>query len=97
MKGRIIGVQTQMSRYNLLFGLKFCERILKVTDNLSKTLQHQSLSAAQAQDIVELTVKTLKGIRTDEAFEHFFQVVEHLRSLTETEEPTLPRKRKAPK
>lgn len=53
--------------------------------------------AAQAQDIVELTVNTIKGIRTDEAFELFFQVVEHLRSLTETEEPTLPRKRKAPK
>ena len=97
MKGRIIGVQTQMSRYNLLFGLKPCERILKITDNLSKTLQHQSLSAAQAQEIVELTVKTLNSIRTDEAFELFFEVVQRLQNQTETEEPTLPRKRKAPK
>ena len=40
VKGRIIGVQTQMSRYNLLFGLKLCERIL---NNLSKTLQHHEV------------------------------------------------------
>ena len=96
IKGRIIGVQTQMSQYKLLFGLKLCERILKITDNLSKTLQHQSLSAAQAQDIAEQTTKTLKGIRTDEAFELFFQLVERLRNSTNTEEPSLPRKRKAP-
>ncbi len=96
MKGRIIGVQTQMSHYKLLFGLKLSERILKITDNLSKTLQHQSLSAAQAQDVAELTVKTLKGMRTGEAFDLFFQLVESLRCRTNTEEPLLPRKRKAP-
>ncbi len=35
VKGRIIGIQTQMSKFKLLFGLKFCERILLITDNLS--------------------------------------------------------------
>ena len=35
VKGRIIGVQTQMRQYNMLLGLKLCERVLKVTDNLS--------------------------------------------------------------
>ena len=45
IKGRIIGVKTQMS---LLFGLHLCERILEITDNLSKT---QSLSASEAQQI----------------------------------------------
>ncbi len=97
IKGRIIGVRTQMSQYKLLFGLKLCERILKITDNLSKTLQKQSLSAAEAQTIAEMTVKTLKSIRTDEAFELFFQLMERLRDSTDTEEPSLPRKRKAPK
>lgn len=38
-KGRIIGVKSQMLHYKLLFGLHLCERILKITDNLSKTLQ----------------------------------------------------------
>lgn len=43
----IIGVKTQMSHYKLLFGLHLCERILKITDNLSKTLQMEKLSAQQ--------------------------------------------------
>lgn len=58
VKGRIIGVRTQMSQYNLLLGLKMCERVWKITNNLSKTLQKQSLSAVE---LAELTVKTLKG------------------------------------
>ena len=62
--GGEIGVQTQMSRYDLLFGLKLCERILCISDNLSKTLQKQSPSAAEAQDLAELTNETLKSLRT---------------------------------
>ena len=60
VKGRMLGVQAQMSQYRLLLGLKLCERILKITDNLSRTLQKQSLSATEAQDIAALTVKTPK-------------------------------------
>lgn len=51
-----------MSQYSLLFGLKLCEWILKITDRLSGTLQKESLSAAEAQDIAALTVKTLKDM-----------------------------------
>ena len=86
-----------MSQYNLLFGLKLCERILRITGNLSRTLQKQSLTAAEAQHIAALTVKTLKDMRTDEAFGLFFEQVELLRNSTDTEGPSLPRKRKAPK
>ena len=49
VKGRILGVRAQMYRYNLLFGLKLCERILKITDNLNKTLQKQSLKHSTLQ------------------------------------------------
>ena len=82
VKGGIIGVRTQMSQYNLLFGLKLCEKISKITDSFSRTLQKQSLSAVQAQIIADLTVKSM---RTDEALKN------------NTAEPSLPRKRKAPK
>ena len=95
-KGRIIVVKSQMSQYKLLFGLHLCERILKITDNLSKTLQTKSLSASEAQGIAKYTVQTLKGMRKD-MFELFFKHVEYLRERTDTEEPSLPRKRKAPK
>ena len=45
VKARIIGVQSQMLKFNLdlYFGLKLCERIFKITDNLSSTLQTSSL------------------------------------------------------
>ena len=61
IKGRIIGVQTQMLHYNTLFGLQLGKKILKITDNLSRTLQHQSMSAAEGQAVAELTVCSLKG------------------------------------
>ena len=39
VKGQIIDVKAHMCKYNMLFGLKLCERILLITDNLSMTLQ----------------------------------------------------------
>ena len=92
IKGRIIGVKTQMTQYKVLFGLKLCERVLKITDNLSATLQKQSLPAAEAQSIAEMTIKTLEGMRSDEAFDLFFKLVECDHKSTDTEEPSLPRK-----
>jgi len=52
IRGRIIGVKAQISQYRLLFGLQLCKRILLITDNLSKTLQKQCLSAAEGQEVV---------------------------------------------
>ena len=97
VKGRVIGVQIQMSKFDVLFGLKLCVRILKITDNLSKTLQKDSLSAAEAQSVAKLTVTTLKKMRADESFDLFFKLVLSLQESTGTNPPTLPRKRKVPR
>lgn len=86
-----------MSQFKILFGMKLCETILKITDNLSKALQKESLSATNAQHLAEMTVKALKSIRTDDSFKLFFQQLEILRSRTDTGEPSLPRKRKVPR
>ena len=96
IKGRLIGAKLQMSKFNTLFGLHLCERILKITDNLSKTLQIKSMCASEAQDLTRMTVETLKGMRKDEMFKLFFQHVHKLCEQTGTEEPSLPRKRRAP-
>ena len=97
IKGRIIGVKAQMSQYWLVFGLQLCKRILLITDNLSKTLQKQSLSAAEGQEVVKLTLQTLKDMRSVDSFDLFFSLVEKVRQQTGCDEPVLPRKRKAPK
>lgn len=90
VKARIIGVQCQMSKFNLLFGLKLCERVLKTTDNLSRTLQKSALSATEAHHIASLTITTLSKMRTDEAFQAFFDLVESFRSSFDVEEAVLP-------
>ena len=90
MKGRIIGVQTQMLHYNTLFGFQLSKKILKITDNLSRTLQHQVMSAAKGQAVAELTVCTLKGMCTEESFAlFFFDFVDCFCTVTSTDPPVL--------
>ena len=55
------------------------------------------MSAAEVQKIAKLTVDTLKGMRSDDAFKLFFKLVESIREKTDTEEASLPRKRKEPR
>ncbi|KAL5476021.1 hypothetical protein EMCRGX_G025921 [Ephydatia muelleri] len=96
VKGRIIGVQAQMDTFNLLFGLHLSMKILKITDNLSRTLQTRSMSASEGQSVAELSVKTLQLMRNDESFDAFFRLVNCFREQTGTSSPKLPRKRKVP-
>jgi len=86
-----------MSNFSLLFGLHLSERILRITDNLSKTLQLKYLCAAEAQVIVSHTVKTLMSMRHDEEFLLFWKHMDILRVRMNTNEPVLPRKRKTPR
>ena len=94
--GPIIGVWSQMSEYKLLFGLELSNKILCITDNLSKALQSQSMTAAEGQKVAELSVQTLKSMRTDECFTTFFRFVNKLRQNNGVAEAVLPRARKAP-
>ena len=64
---------------------------------MSKTLQKQSLSAAEGQEVVKLTLQSLKNMRSADSFDLFFSLVEKARHLTGCEEPALPPKQKAPK
>lgn len=75
IRSRVIGVQAQMQKFNFIFGVILGERILKHADNISKTLQHRDLSAAEAQAIAELTVKTFQMMKNDEAFSLFWELV----------------------
>lgn len=61
-RARIVGVQTMMLSFDYLFGLVLGERILKHSDNLSKTLQNPSLTAMEGQQVAELTCQTLERI-----------------------------------
>ena len=68
-----------------------------MTDNLSKTLQKSTLSAANAQHIASLTVTTLSKMRTDAEFNAFLATVQSLCTTVGADQPCLPRKRKVPR
>ena len=54
-----------MKSFDLFFGVSLGELLLSHSDNLSKTLQLTSMSAVEGQKIADMTVCTLKSIRTD--------------------------------
>ena len=70
-KARILGVLAQMSTFPFLYGTMLAEMILKHADNLSSTLQHKSMLAAEGQQVAAMTVSTLKSVRNDESFDLF--------------------------
>ena len=96
MKARIRGVRVVMKTFDFIFSCSLGESILRQTDNLSKTLQHSFISAAQAQELAMMVVKTLEKDRKEGSFDLFWELVLKRSSKLETSEPTIPRKRKMP-
>lgn len=96
-KARIIGVEAQMASFNFLFGVSLGALILNHSDNLSRTLQHQSMSAAEGQHMARLTLDVLKSLRQPEQFYLFYQRVLHDQQRFDISIPSLPRKRRAPR
>ena len=97
MKARIQGVASQMHQFSFFFGLILCEKILRHTDALSRTLQKPELSSAEGQQIAGLTVKTSQSMSTNCSFDAFFSAVKIRSEALDVDEPKLPRRRKMPK
>ena len=97
IRARIIGVETQMESFDFLFGLLLASLLLRHSDNLSKALQHESLSAAEGQHIAKLTLDVLKSLRNDEQFTLFYDKAIIYQNRLGVNPPALPRKRRAPR
>ncbi len=96
-KARIQGVSSQMSTFDYLYGSQLGELILRHTDNLSRTLQHKSLSAAEGQQVAAMAIETIKSLRSDESFDLFWEKVNGRAKEFDISEPQLPRSRKQPR
>ena len=97
MRSRIQGVSSCMKSFNFFFGVSLGELLLRHSDNLSKTLQASSMSAAEEQKTADMTVRTLQSIRTDENFLLFWKSTSQKASKLGISESTLPRQRKRPR
>ena len=96
MRARIIGVEAQMLKFEFLFGVRLGALILRHSDNLSSTLQHKNMSAAEGQRLAQLSLSVLKKMRCDEDFSAFYQLVLRDQLCVGISAPCLPRKRRAP-
>ena len=75
MRARIIGVDTHMHTYDFFFGISLWNLLLHHTDNLSKTLQQKSLSAAEGQRRAKLTLYVLQSLHDEDQFKNFYAQV----------------------
>lgn len=96
-KARIVGCKGQMQTFKFFFGLTLSHRLYSITDNLSKTLQKERMSALSGKELADLTIKTLEGMRNERDFSLFYEKVKFSANrLKEVSEPIVPRKRKRP-
>lgn len=96
-KARIQGVQSQMKKFDFLFGVVLGEMILRHTDNLSKALQAKVISAAEGQQTADMVVQTLQKLRDDQQYDLFWMKMIKMSESLEVENAQVPRKRKLPK
>ena len=62
-KTRIGGVAAQMTKFDFLIGVTLGEMLLRHSDNLSKTLQKKSISAAEGQYVGRMVIDTLQSLK----------------------------------
>ena len=73
VKSRVMGVKHQMGTFDYYFGVSLGAQILRISDNLSKTLQDAHISASEGHAVSSLTVKTLEKMRSDDHFNLFWR------------------------
>lgn len=96
IRGRIIGVQSQMHSFDYFFGVYVLQLLLRHSDNLSKSLQNPNLTASDGQALAHLSINTLNKLRSDDAFDSFWQNLQRDANSLGLPEPVMPRKRKKP-
>ena len=69
MKSRIQGVTAQLSKFEFFFGVTSRFLILRHIDNLNKSLQSRYVS----QEVMSLTLATLKSLRNDSSIDVFWK------------------------
>ena len=57
-----------MRTFDYNFGVSLGAQILRISDNLSKTLQDAHISASEGQAVSSLKVKTLEKMRSEDHF-----------------------------
>ena len=93
---RAAGVMVIMDKFSIYFGLKLSVLIFSMIEQLSVTLQGVSTTVNDCYSAVELCIRALERIRTDEKFRSFFRGVRE-EANDKCDPPVLPRRRRLPR
>lgn len=97
MRARIGGANAQMEKFDFFFGVELGRKILNMVDNLSRSLQSQTMSASDGQMLVNMTITLFISLRSEDRFDLFWNYVEQRRSSVEVNSLALSRRRKLPR
>ena len=93
----MIGCKKQMESFKFFFGFQLGRKLYAHTNNLSKTLQQEKMSAIKGKSLADLTAKTLEGIHNDHDCNIFYESVEKSASkIKAVSKSTLTRQRNTP-
>ena len=97
LKSRIICVTTQMEWFDFFLGVTLAQRLYAHTDNLTRTLETQEMSACNSKRNAELTISVLEKMRCDGSFNQFYDATQMKgKSHHFSKDPIVPLKKKAP-
>ena len=96
VRSRIIGCKVQMESFKFFYGINLGTTIYSITDNLSKALQAESISAVESQETAKYATPHSKECDYMRMLIHFMTWSNKAEKFPRIEEPTLPRKRRAP-
>ena len=86
-----------MKSFKFFFGINLGFKVYSMTDNLWKTIQGESMSAVESQEVAGLALKTLESTKSESNADPFYETTKiKAERYKFTEAPSLPRKRKAP-
>ena len=82
-----------MKLFKFYFGLNLNPHLYVITENLSKTLQQEKMSALRERELADLTVQTLENMRNEHNFSVLYKKIKVSAGKTEAISPTaIPRK-----
>ena len=94
MKARIRGVMSVMKTFEFVFCCCLGQCLLSHTDNLSKALQRQDISAAEAQMLSAQVIEVLCKNKIDDIYDLFWSRVLKWKEELKASAPILQRKKK---
>ena len=71
-----------MKSFKFFFSINLGFKVYSITDNLSKTIQGESMSAVESQEVAGLTIKTLESMRSESNADAFYETTPPRLKLT---------------